>query len=104
MSGPPESVPTALRPRTACDERHDALAKLILAEFKLTLPRDRELVRQLTLIRIQQDAAHVIPFGKYKGRLLDELLVDDPSYLDWLAEQEWFRSDFSTLYQAISGH
>jgi hypothetical protein len=27
------------------------------------------------------EAPKVVPFGKYKGRLIDEVLVDDPNYL-----------------------
>jgi len=34
------------------------------------------------------DAPKIIPFGKYKGRLIEEVLVDDPAYLQWLAGQE----------------
>jgi uncharacterized protein (DUF3820 family) len=43
----------------------------------------------------------IIPFGKYKGRLVDEVLVDDPNYLQWLAGQEWFRAKFNILHQVI---
>src|SRR5262245_1482960 len=43
----------------------------------------------------------IIPFGKYKGRLIDEVLVDDPSYLQWLAGQDWFRAKFNVLHQVI---
>lgn len=25
--------------------------------------------------------ANIVPFGKYKGRLIEEVLVDDPAYL-----------------------
>src|SRR5712691_6550469 len=83
------------------DWRHDAMVRLILDEFALTLPRDRELIRQLTFIRVQQGAAYFMPFGKYKGRLLQEILIDDPSYLDWLTAQDWFRAEFPMLHQAV---
>jgi uncharacterized protein (DUF3820 family) len=43
----------------------------------------------------------IIPFGKYKGRLVDEVLVDDPAYLQWLAGQDWFRAKFNILHQVI---
>jgi uncharacterized protein (DUF3820 family) len=98
---PPEIVPEALQQRLGWDFRHDATARLIMDEFALTLPRDRELVRALAFIRVQQRDAHVMPFGKYKGRLLEEILVDDPSYLDWLAAQDWFRTEFEGLHAVI---
>ena len=47
------------------------------------------------------DAPKIIPFGKYKGRLVDEVLVDDPNYLQWLAGQDWFRAKFNILHQVI---
>jgi uncharacterized protein (DUF3820 family) len=40
---------------------------------------------------------NVVPFGKYKGRLIEELLVDDPAYLQWLSGQDWFRAKFVNL-------
>src|SRR5262245_55636640 len=43
----------------------------------------------------------IIPFGKYKGRLLDEVLADDPGYLQWLCGQDWFRAKFNILHQVI---
>ena len=94
-------LPEELRRRLGWDFRHDAMVRLIVDEFFLVLPRDRELIRQLVLIRVQQGAAHVMPFGKHKGRLVEEIFVADPSYLNWLAAQEWFRSDFPTLHAAI---
>jgi uncharacterized protein (DUF3820 family) len=98
---PHEIVPEALQQRLGWDFRHDAIARLIMDEFALTLPRDRELIRQLAFIRVQQGDAHVMPFGKHRGQLLEEILVDDPSYLDWLAAQDWFRTEFSALHEAI---
>jgi uncharacterized protein (DUF3820 family) len=47
------------------------------------------------------DSPKIIPFGKYKGRLVDEVLVDDPGYLQWLAGQDWFRAKFNILHQVI---
>ena len=47
------------------------------------------------------DQANVVPFGKYKGRLIEELLTADPAYLQWLASQDWFRTKFVALHQII---
>jgi hypothetical protein len=48
---PDEIVPAALRTHLRWDQRHDAMAARIIKEFDLKLPRDRELIRQLTLVR-----------------------------------------------------
>jgi hypothetical protein len=47
------------------------------------------------------DTPNVIPFGKHRGKLVEELLVDDPKYVEWLSGQDWFRDKFSILYQVI---
>jgi uncharacterized protein (DUF3820 family) len=44
---------------------------------------------------------NIIPFGKYKGRTIEEVLIDDPGYLQWCAGQDWFRARFNVLYQVI---
>ena len=46
---------------------------------------------------MSDDSPKIIPFGEYKGRLVDEVLLDDPSYLQWLAGQDWFRAKFTVL-------
>jgi len=46
----------------------------------------------------------IIPFGKHKGRLVEELLETDPNYLEWLQAQPWFREQFTALYQIIINH
>jgi hypothetical protein len=51
---PLEIVPEPLRQRLGWDWRHDEMAEQIISEFKLRLPRDRELIRQLALVREQQ--------------------------------------------------
>jgi uncharacterized protein (DUF3820 family) len=100
-AGPVEWLDEPLRKRLGWDYRHDATARLVMDEFALVLPRDRELIRQLAFIRVQQGAAHVMPFGKYKGRLIEEIIIDDPSYLDWLAAQDWIRTEFPVLHEVI---
>jgi hypothetical protein len=44
---------------------------------------------------------NIIPFGKYKGRLVEELLINDPQYLQWLTNQDWFRTEHVLLYQVV---
>ena len=43
----------------------------------------------------------VVPFGKHKGRSVEELLDTDPAYLQWLANQDWFRTKYVSLHQVI---
>jgi uncharacterized protein (DUF3820 family) len=44
---------------------------------------------------------NIVPFGKYRGRLVEEVLADDPQYLEWLSGQDWFREKHLNLYQVI---
>lgn len=44
----------AVRRAVGWTARHDDMAALIMKQYSLKLPRDRELIRQLTLVRIQQ--------------------------------------------------
>jgi len=89
----------ALRRRFGWDERHDAAATQIIAKFSLSLPRDRELIRQLAFLRVAQ--SQVMLFGKYKGWLIEDLLDHDPQYLEWLASQPDFRERHPRLFQII---
>lgn len=43
-----------------------------------------------------KDAAlTIIPFGKYRGEIVDDVAQDDDGllYLDWLADQDWIYGD-----------
>lgn len=42
----------------------------------------------------------LVPFGKYKGRPIYELIADRP-YTDWLAAQPWFRERYGTVYNLV---
>lgn len=53
------------------------------------------------MIVVAIDKNSVIPFGKYKGRLVEEVLTDDPGYLQWLSGQDWFRGKYVNLYQVV---
>jgi len=50
----------------------------------------------------QFDDDVVVPFGKYKGRLLAEMLTD-ASYFDWLKKQDlgWLQIKHETIYNVI---
>jgi len=43
----------------------------------------------------------ILPFGKHKGRSIEEIFLDDPQYLQWLVGQTWFRVKFAVLDQVI---
>jgi hypothetical protein len=42
-----------------------------------------------------------IPFGKYRGHTIEDILVIDPGYLEWLSAQDWFRTQHVHLHQII---
>lgn len=33
------------------------------------------------------------PFGKYKGEQIEDVIEDDPSYLEWVVENDVFNLD-----------
>jgi len=43
---------------------------------------------------------HLIPFGKYKGKTLEEVR-SDVQYFDWLQNQGWFKERYGNLYQVV---
>src|SRR5262245_38920522 len=52
----------------------------------------------------QQDESNskkIIPFGKHEGESVEEVLVTDRKYLEWLTNQDWFRTKFVSLHQTI---
>ena len=38
--------------------------------------------------------APTMPFGKYRGAPLDDVVLDDVSYAGWLLDQPWFGQRF----------
>ena len=42
----------------------------------------------------------IVPFGKYKGQPV-EVLAQDEEYLEWLKDQDWFRSRYQNIYAII---
>lgn len=46
-------------------------------------------------------AAVVVPFGKYKGSTVAELLVTDESYAQWILTQGWVAERFAELHAAL---
>lgn len=48
-----------------------------------------------------EEKNQVIPFGKHKGKTVEEVQTSDPSYINWLTAQDWFREKFVVLHQTI---
>lgn len=52
-------------------------------------------------MKSKDNAAIVIPFGKHKGKTVAELLARDPSYAEWITNQNWVAERFAELHAAI---
>lgn len=48
-----------------------------------------------------ENTALIIPFGKYKGRTVDEVIELDPNYRQWLLGQAWLAEKFVELHTAL---
>jgi uncharacterized protein (DUF3820 family) len=44
---------------------------------------------------------YVLPFGKHKGRRLYDIVMTDPLYLDWLADQPFLTSETKETLKAF---
>ena len=42
----------------------------------------------------------IIPFGKYKGKTIQEV-SNDSQYFEWLQNQDWFKLKYGNLYQIV---
>lgn len=47
------------------------------------------------------DVALVLPFGKYRGLSIDDILEADDEYVRWLTRQSWFQERFAYLQTYI---
>ena len=45
---------------------------------------------------------NIMSFGKYKGKKLDEILTEDPSYIIWLDENKIIEVSEELLISALS--
>ena len=43
----------------------------------------------------------IIPFGKYRGQPIAEIVQRDPAYIQWLMQQAWFPEKFAPIYQLV---
>lgn len=44
-----------------------------------------------------------IGFGKYRGRSVDDVAIDDPAYLQWLLTQDWIWVELRTEIEDLLG-
>jgi hypothetical protein len=49
---------------------------------------------------MEEKTTALVPFGKYKGQPVEQLLADQP-YLEWLTSQDWFRQKYQNIYAVI---
>jgi len=45
----------------------------------------------------------IVPFGKYKGKTVVDLIASDRQYLEWLVKQKWM-DNFSGLRDELATH
>lgn len=80
---------------------------------------DTELVRSLVEYAIEQDIFNgnnwaelveyvmsplevkVFSFGKYRGKLVEDIAAQDRDYIMWLLKQDWIPRDYPDLYHTI---
>jgi exodeoxyribonuclease X len=43
----------------------------------------------------------IFPFGKYRGKLVEDIAAQDRDYLKWLLRQEWLPGDYPDLYHTL---
>lgn len=43
----------------------------------------------------------VFSFGKYRGSLVEDIVVQDPQYVTWLLSQMWVPKDYPDLYHTL---
>ncbi|WP_324282641.1 hypothetical protein VKI22_03575 [Cyanobacterium aponinum UTEX 3221] len=40
----------------------------------------------------------ILPFGKYKGRKVNQIIIEDIDYINWLFNQEWLKEKYPLIY------
>jgi len=50
---------------------------------------------------IGSKGATIIPIGKYKGQTVEQVLAQDPEYIQWLTQQAWFVEKFAYIHSVI---
>mgnify|MGYP001035462465 CR=1 FL=1 len=55
------------------------------------------------LIEFTQSAleVRVFSFGKYRGKLVEDIAAQDRDYIKWLLRQDWIPSDYPDLYHTL---
>ena len=61
--------------------------------------------KQKMLVQNVDDFNLILPFGKYKGRKLDDILTFDRKYLIWVSKQEFFnQKNYPNLHRTLSAN
>lgn len=48
--------------------------------------------------------SNIVPFGKHKGKTVEEIIIMDPQYADWALAQAWFLEKFAQLAAEFKKH
>ena len=43
----------------------------------------------------------IFSFGKYRGKLVEDIVAQDEDYIRWLLRQQWVPDDYPDLYHTL---
>lgn len=66
----------------------EALFKRLYKKMLETYPSHEKVVEEMLRVSLEPILYTILPFGKHKGKKIEELAQSDRSYLDWLLEQK----------------
>lgn len=87
-------------------DAHRALFDAALVQTLLELVYSSSLTDCDSLVSIAELARspldiQTFSFGKYRGKLLDDIIVQDPDYVRWLLGQEWAENEHPDLFHTL---
>ncbi|MBN1433811.1 hypothetical protein JW921_03570 [Candidatus Fermentibacterales bacterium] len=79
-----------------------ALVRALLEQIAGTDLTDCKTLRELGELARSPIEILTFEFGKYKGQLLEDIMVSDPDYVRWLLDQSWAKKEHPDLYHTLT--